>query len=59
VAGLQARHDEEHDYLPEKLSALEVLFRVLDAPEIEHVIPLVRSADALRAVSEFWVAHYL
>lgn len=44
IAGVQARHYDAHDYLPEKLHALETLHRLLDAPEADNVLPLLRSA---------------
>ncbi len=38
IAGVQARHYDGHDYLPEKLQALETLFRLLDASEEGNVV---------------------
>ena len=38
IAGVQARHYDGHDYVVEKLSALETLFRLLDAPEGARVV---------------------
>ena len=38
IAGVQARHYDGHDYVVEKLGALETLFRLLDAPEGARVV---------------------
>ena len=38
ISGVQQRHYDAHDYLDEKLQALESLFRLLDAPEVGNVV---------------------
>lgn len=38
IAGVQARHYDGHHYLDEKRQALETLFRLLDAPEVDNVV---------------------
>ena len=38
ISGVQARHYDGHHYMPEKLQALETLFRLLDAPEVGNVV---------------------
>jgi len=40
ISGVQARHYDGHDYMEEKLQALETLFRLLDAPEASNVVQL-------------------
>ena len=40
ISGVQARHYDGHDYMDEKLQALETLFRLLDAPEVSNVVQL-------------------
>jgi integrase len=40
ITGVQATHYDDHDYLPEKLRALEVLFRRLTAPEASNVVEI-------------------
>lgn len=38
VSGVQATHYDAHDCAPEKLSALKILFRLLEASEISNVV---------------------
>ncbi len=38
ISGVQQRHYDGHHYMPEKLLALESLFRLLDAPEVGNVV---------------------
>ena len=38
IAGVQARHYDGHDYLPEKRRALDALFQQLDAPDVSNVL---------------------
>lgn len=40
LTGVQARHYDGHDYMPEKLQALELLFTVLDSKPKANVVPL-------------------
>jgi integrase len=40
ITGVQATHYDDHDYLPEKLRALEVLQRRLTAPDAANVVEL-------------------
>lgn len=40
ITGVQARHYDGHDYLPEKRHALETLCQLLDAPDQTNVLPL-------------------
>ena len=38
ISGVQARHYDGHDYIEEKRHALEVLFSLLDAPDVGNVV---------------------
>lgn len=38
ISGVQSRHYDGHHYMPEKLQALETLFRLLDAPGVDNVV---------------------
>lgn len=40
ISGVQARHYDGHDYMDEKRQALEILFRLLDAPEGGKVVQI-------------------
>lgn len=40
ISGVQARHYDGHDYIEEKRHALEVLFSLLDAPDVGNVVQL-------------------
>ena len=40
ITGVQATHYDDHDYLPEKRRALEVLHRRLTAPDTDNVVEL-------------------
>ena len=42
IAGVQARHYDGHDYLNEKRSALETLYKLLTQPEASNVTPIRR-----------------
>jgi integrase len=46
VSGVQARHYDAHDYLPEKRKALELLARLLEQPETTNVVPIKRARKA-------------
>ena len=43
VAGVQARHYDGHDYLPEKLDALKKLYQLLQPVKAGKVVPLKRA----------------
>ena len=38
ISGVQARHYDGYDYMDEKRHALEILFNLLDGPEVNNVI---------------------
>lgn len=40
ISGVQARHYDGYSYADEKRAALDVLFRLLDAPEADNVVQL-------------------
>jgi integrase len=46
ISGVQARHYDGYDYIDEKRGALEILFKLLDEPEVSTVIqfPMVNKA---------------
>lgn len=44
ISGVQARHYDAHDYLPEKTRALDVLMRQITQPKATNVTPLRRRA---------------
>lgn len=48
IAGVQARHYDGHDYLPDKREALNTLMRLLDEPESAKVVQF-RAASAVHA----------
>jgi len=40
ISGVQARHYDAYDYDAEKRQALETLLRLLDAPDVDNVVPM-------------------
>ena len=40
ISGVQARHYDGHEYLPEKRKALETLHRLLAQPVTSNVVPI-------------------
>ena len=44
ISGVQARHYDGHDYLPEKRKALETLHKLLEQPTASSVTPIKKRA---------------
>ena len=42
IAGVQARHYDGHDYMPEKRKALEILYRLIEDRKATNVTPFAR-----------------
>ena len=42
IAGVQARHYDGHDYMPEKRKALELLYRLVEERRAANVAPFAR-----------------
>lgn len=42
ISGVQARHYDGHDYLPEKRKALDTLHKLLEQPALSNVTPIIR-----------------
>lgn len=44
ISGVQNRHYDGHDYIEEKRHALDVLFSLLDAPDVGNVVQFIKAA---------------
>ena len=42
IAGVQARHYDGHDYLPEKRKALETLYKLLRQRAASNITPITK-----------------